>query len=266
MDKRLIRFLLKRPATWLACSQAVLAKGLKKNTVVIRRQGLKILTGTGNGQGLFCALAGTEYEDEMAWFLDQMNPGDTFVDVGANIGLYALHASRRVGPSGKIHAFEPTEETFGILTENIRLNRFSNILPVRTALSDRTGTLYLVSDNRPASNSTSSEASPSANTVAIEAITLDQYGESHPHLKVDFIKVDIEGGEAAFFKGGEKTILRDKPLILFESMHTGPLFPERKLLYDLGYELYTLEGSALKIAGLDTTTTANLIARHPQNQ
>src|SRR5262249_50498938 len=73
-----------------------------------------------------------------------LRSGDVFVDVGANIGLFTLIAADRVGPTGKVIAFEPTSTTFDRLLRNVRLNRFSNVQCVKSALSDRSGELDLV--------------------------------------------------------------------------------------------------------------------------
>src|SRR6266496_451229 len=73
-----------------------------------------------------------------------LRPGDVFVDVGANIGLFTLIAASRVGPTGKVIAFEPTSETYERLVGNVRLNRLRNVDCVRSALSDHSGELDLV--------------------------------------------------------------------------------------------------------------------------
>ncbi len=260
MDKRLLHYLLKRPSTWFACAQVAIARARNRHTVTVWRQGLRVHTGTGNGEGLFCALAGTEYEAEMEWFLDRMKPGQTFVDVGANIGIYSLHASKRLGCNGAVHAFEPTMETFSILEGNIARNRLTNIRANRLALAEKSGTLVLVAEGRPASNSTSADVDQSPDAVRIEATTLDEYTGSNPGMKVDLIKVDIEGGERAFFEGARKTFLSDKPLILFESEHTGPDFPERAVLRDIGYKLHLLENGELVEVPHGSQVRSNLIA------
>ena len=260
MDKRLIYFLLRRPASWLACTQVVWAVLCKKSKATVWRQGLRIETRIGNGEGLFCAVSGTEYEAEMNWFLDQMKPGRTFIDVGANIGIYSLHASRRLCLTGKVHAFEPTPETFGILTRNVQLNRLTNVECHEIALADRSGMLYLVAGDRPASNSTAEASTESEGGVAIPAVTLDEFCTSNSVANVDFIKVDIEGGELAFFKGGRETLLKHKPTILFESMHTGPAYPEREFLRQLGYKLYFLNKDLLEEVAPATDRGDNVIA------
>ncbi len=72
--------------------------------------------------------------------LDQLlSPGDVFVDVGANIGLYALKAARLVGPDGRVIAMEPGQVAAGQLEANLALNDFSCVEVVRKAASDVDG-------------------------------------------------------------------------------------------------------------------------------
>jgi hypothetical protein len=63
-------------------------------------------------------------------------PGMTGFDVGANVGLYTLLASKRVGPCGQVHAFEPADHVAAKLLSSVRLNRFNNAIVNRTAASD----------------------------------------------------------------------------------------------------------------------------------
>jgi len=232
----------------------------KRRQVTVARQGLRIQTRIGDGEGLFCAVAGTAYESEMDWFLNQMSAGQIFIDVGANIGIYSLHASRRLNTSGKVYAFEPTPATFEALTRNVQLNRITNVECHKMALAERSGMLSLVVGNRPASNSTSKVTGSSESGITIPATTLDEFCETHSVAEVDFIKVDIEGGEFAFFKGGMRTLHKHKSTILFESMHSGPSYPERDLLRELGYKLYFLKNNSLKELSADSTFGANIIA------
>src|SRR5215510_12901685 len=74
---------------------------------------------------------------ERAFLNHCLRPGDVFVDVGANIGLFTLIAASRVGPAGRVVAFEPTGVTYTRLIYNARLNGFSKASCVNAALSDR---------------------------------------------------------------------------------------------------------------------------------
>ena len=70
-----------------------------------------------------------------------MRPGDVFVDVGANIGLYTLIAAHIVGASGRVYAFEPGSETYRRLLSNVQLNQMTNVSCHELALSDSTARL-----------------------------------------------------------------------------------------------------------------------------
>src|SRR6185312_15602233 len=56
-----------------------------------------------------------------------LQPGDTFIDIGANIGYFSLMAAKLVGPAGQVYAIEPWPPTLKILRHNIQLNGFRNI-------------------------------------------------------------------------------------------------------------------------------------------
>src|SRR5207237_675228 len=65
--------------------------------------------------------------------------GDVVVDAGANIGCFTLKAARKIGSKGKVLAFEPMMENFSMLTENVRLNGFTNVFPEECALGESDG-------------------------------------------------------------------------------------------------------------------------------
>lgn len=260
MDRKLISFLAKKPAAWASCIKVAGAMLMKRSEVIVNREGIRLTVRIGNGQGLFCALAGTEYEAEMRWFLAKMKEGDLFVDVGANVGVYTLHASRRVGAKGKVFAFEPTPETHQILVENTRLNNCSNVICEKIALGERNGTFRLVAGDRPASNSIIEATDAFDGRDHVIGMTLDSYCARHQIGKINFIKVDIEGGEAAFFKGASNTLRKDRPVVVFESLHTGPLYPEREILIHNGYKLYILNRGTMEEALLKTSSSGNVLA------
>jgi FkbM family methyltransferase len=188
-----------------------------------------------------------------------MKEGDLFVDVGANIGVYALHAARRVGEKGKVFAFEPTPETFSDLQQNVQSNRCLNVTCEKIALADQIGEARLVECGRAASNRITLLSTTDKSTK-ISIGTLDDYCQTNRIQKIDFIKVDIEGGEADFFSGGIKTLKKDKPIILFESAHSGPAYLERKILRGLGYSLNILNRQVLEVAGNDVSPSGNIVA------
>src|SRR3989338_8733486 len=81
-----------------------------------------------------------EYEAaSMAYCKSVLKPGMTFVDVGANIGLFSLMAARQVGPTGKVYAFEPGADNCTLLRKNIEQNGYRNVTIVEKAVSEKPG-------------------------------------------------------------------------------------------------------------------------------
>lgn len=79
-----------------------------------------------------------------------LQPGDTFLDVGANIGYFTVIAAQRVGVAGKVYAFEPEPRNYALLRQNIALNNFENrveVAQLALAASAGTGQLHLHPDN-----------------------------------------------------------------------------------------------------------------------
>lgn len=68
-----------------------------------------------------------------------LEPGDRFVDVGANIGMITLQAARLVGPSGRVESFEPNPNCFATLERHLAINGIENVVAHRVGLSDTSG-------------------------------------------------------------------------------------------------------------------------------
>ncbi len=85
------------------------------------------------------------HEPEIFRFLDKyLRKGMTFVDVGANIGSYALFAAKRVAPIGKVYAFECLHETFKRMLHNIEINEYANIIAENIAIGDMNSEVQIV--------------------------------------------------------------------------------------------------------------------------
>jgi FkbM family methyltransferase len=150
-----------------------------------------------------------------------LTPGDFFVDVGANIGLFSLIAAQLVGPSGRVFAFEPTRQIYDRLTNNVRLNHFQHISCLRLALSDRVGhqSLFVSEDGFDAWNSFARPvAGQSFGHERVECETLDHFVVEHDLLgRITMMKLDVEGWETRVLAGAKQTLSRkDAPLLLVE--------------------------------------------------
>ncbi len=134
-------------------------------------------------------------------------PGAVVVDAGANIGIYSRFFSRCVGPTGIVHAFEPSQENFRRLHSATR--KLQNVHVSRAAVGERSGTsqLYL-SENLNVDHRTYQPEGGSRDTVPVDVIALDDYFRSAN--RVDLIKLDVQGYELHALRGADR-VLQDNP-------------------------------------------------------
>ncbi len=181
-----------------------------------------------------------DYDPKITWLLRQvLRPGDEMLDLGANLGVYALQAARMVGPTGTVHAVEPQPELCALLRASAARNGFGQLHVHEVALSDRTGTTALFTHPNSAKASLHEPEVPlgrtQVRTVQAEEFLRREVGP------VRALKIDVEGHEATVL-GAATHWLADvqPPVVLFESHTTGGPFLERptvRLLRDAGYVL-----------------------------
>jgi FkbM family methyltransferase len=141
--------------------------------------------------------------------LELVPAGGICLDVGANNGAFALNFARKVGPQGRVHAFEPDEQVFSRLVANCHLNGFENVLKCHQfAVSNLTGRLSFFRSDRDHSGWGSLEqfTDIAVQTQAVDAITLDDFLANENIHNVDFLKVDVEAHEPEFLAGAKKSL------------------------------------------------------------
>ena len=179
----------------------------------------------------------------------------TVVDVGANQGLYTLLFSQRVGPSGRVLAFEPDHMLYGALQENTTDNKAHNVQTFNCALGSETGAMTLhrsllnSGDNRLAQ---ASSGTGLRETVQIRVETLDGMLAGQ---RIDLVKMDVQGWEMEVLRGMEQ--LLDDPrnedlTIYFEYWPRGlteagsnPM-ELLSFLREKGFRLFQTRGAALE--------------------
>ncbi len=192
------------------------------------------------------------YEDVELNLINQLlNEGDTFIDIGANIGLYSLVAARKIGEKGKVIAFEPFPLNNTRLCKNVALNNLKNISIESKAVSDQNGSLLIQSNEKDGNQGMASAFLDNySSQFEVPKIALDEYVEANNISQIDLIKIDIEGGEYLALKG-MKTILSElKPTLLIEidpSILAKTPYSERdilQLLTDFNYKQYFITDSS----------------------
>jgi FkbM family methyltransferase len=202
--------------------------------------------------GAYIANAKTYEPHVTETLLPLLRPGIVFLDIGANVGYYALLAASRIGSAGKVLAFEPNPDNCEMLTCSIRENGFRNIALCPYAVADKEQELRIYPDK---TNSTSlvvgdqyraADSSPPAHIT--KAVALDNFLKSCE--RIDIVKIDIDGGEPLALRGMQKLIQNHRPILFVEFCPelirtVSQVSPESFLdqLSEFGYDLCVLGSS-----------------------
>ena len=184
--------------------------------------GTRVEVTLGNDNSLCLFVAGSFEPNEFA-FLDRVvRPGMTFVDIGANEGLFTLFAARRVGRHGRVVAVEPSSRERRSLAANIARNRLGNVSVVPHALADRAGSarLQIAAKLHGGHNTLGAFSYADVGAVAVEDVpveTLDALADRLALGRVDVIKIDVEGAEVKVLSGGRKLLAAHRPILLIEA-------------------------------------------------
>lgn len=159
------------------------------------------------------------YEPHVSRVVSELlSEGDTFVDVGANIGYFAMLAASIVGPTGRVIAFEPNPANCDLVRRSAEANAFAGRIELHpAAVAERRMQLHLVTpgiDSNGRLATSAEEAVVETDLPSIEAVTLD---ETLADLeRIDVIKLDVEGAEARAWQGMQAIIARYRPVLVFE--------------------------------------------------
>lgn len=145
-----------------------------------------------------------------------IKPGDTIIDVGANIGVLTLYFRQLIGDKGKLYSFEPDPLSFSILEKNIVQNSLKNVTIENKAVSNKNGSVgFEVSENNTAGRIKENDG----NMLNVDCVTLDSYF-SEKITKVDFVKIDTEGFDWTVLKGMKNMINSNPEIKLMVEFHS----------------------------------------------
>ncbi|MBR0650844.1 FkbM family methyltransferase [Roseomonas terrae] len=183
------------------------------------RDGLKLwLDLADHGVSLGC-LRGAWEPAETDFILTVLEPGDGFIDVGANIGWFSILAAQAVGPQGRVHAFEPRADLSRRLRQSVADNGFDERCRIEAiALGAEEGAIELAwaPDERNPGHSFLVPGAMPEGAVSLGRVPvrpLDALGIEGP---VRLIKIDVEGAEPLVLRGAQALIARDRPVLLVE--------------------------------------------------
>jgi FkbM family methyltransferase len=202
---------------------------------------------------------------------EHLRPGDTFVDVGANVGYLSVVAASLVGSSGHVHAFEPNDRLGALLRDSARANGLGHLHVNETGLWSSSGSLVLRVEPSSAHSYLRVDAADARPTdLRVPVTTLDDYLDLHRRPPVRLVKIDVEGAELHVLRGALRCLERDHPLLVLEVLDWGlARFGDDAegvfaFLQNLGYGARDLDGAPVSdareaLARLETTWIKNLV-------
>ena len=187
------------------------------------------------------------YETELVSLLKKtLKPGMTFLDLGANIGYFSVIAAALVKDGGQVHAFEPMPENRTRLLINLAPFHWAMAQPY--AVGNVTGEVPIhYNEKEPGWASIYDqrrlENLPCTSTASV--VRLDDWMRSYSLNRVDFIKLDIEGGELNALLGAQRMLGHFHPTIVAETRSGWNYDEIRQLLKATGYECRPFQGDSI---------------------
>ena len=197
--------------------------------------------------------------------------GDTFIDIGANHGSFAIVASKLVGKNGRVIAVEPQPRLANIVEKSLSINALGDFKVYPVALGNIEGDVeFLIPQGTSGSAGLFAEhsATDRFNAIKVPIKRFDDLVEWQKFKGKTLIKLDIEGSESAFLLGASKMISALKPTLIIE-IHPGTLKAAKttgedlkRLLVDLGYDKFAEIDNpkvTFSLEGLNTQVQRNVV-------
>lgn len=147
---------------------------------------------------------------------ENVGPDSVAYDLGANYGMHTLLLARLTAGSGHVYAFEPSPIISRELVRNVTLNGFTGVTVLQAAVSSTTSSREFVQGSHCATGRLAEEGDRSAETLTVDAVSLDDFafrlGNRAPH----FIKIDVEGAEGEVLSGAMRVLRETRPVMLVE--------------------------------------------------
>lgn len=192
---------------------SLMAKGQRPRKITLRN-GIAIETSPNNTP---LAIATEIFIDNVytQWGLS-IEPSDVVVDIGANIGTFALYAARKT--KNAIYAFEPFTENFEFLEKNLHANNFRNVTLEQIAVSNKNGMekLYLSGISGGHLLFDHNNKGQLYDYVHVPTKMLEKLMEKHSIKKIDFLKIDCEGSEGQILQSTSRKCLEKTRKIAME--------------------------------------------------
>lgn len=169
------------------------------------------------------------------WIIDkELSSGNSVLDLGANIGYYAIMEAKKIGKKGKVYAIEPDPRNFKFLKKNISLNSLENLFEVQQgAISNKTEKAeFILSSKTNLSSLKLNKNNKNYNSIMVQTHDLGEYLKNK--RRIDLIRMDIEGHEIEVFES----------LINFSYKYKYHL--PKKIIFEAHFPIYTSKKECVK--------------------
>jgi FkbM family methyltransferase len=131
-----------------------------------------------------------------------LRPGDTFIDIGANIGYFTLLAWKLIGPTGRVISIEASAPTFQLLLGNIERNGAQHVVrAIHAAVTDREGIVKLYTPEKSNIGMASLVRSMGQGYEEVRSAPLRALLTKHEIESARLVKIDVEGAESLVLQG-----------------------------------------------------------------
>jgi len=179
----------------------------------------------------------------------RINTNDVIIDIGAHIGLFTLYASQYC-KNGTIFCFEPVDENYDILVDNITQNNLKNVKPFKSAVSKSESTITIYRNKDEAGHSMFSFTS---HALKVDSISLKKIIDENSINQCNLIKIDCEGAEYEIIESLPLEYLKKISKLIIE-YHFADSKP--KLVNDLKTKLMT---ASFKISTVSHSSDMGLL-------
>jgi len=167
------------------------------------RNGARVWVNPSDFAGLYVYYTGG-IDRKLLWLLKRiLRTGDTFLDIGANIGIASIYASDIVGPAGSVHAFEPQADLAQKIIASAELNGYENLHAHPAGLSSKDETVIMTMPAGDRTSASISRACPSGESVTVELLSAANFLPTLNLSQIRLVKIDVEGHEFTVLSSAE---------------------------------------------------------------
>ena len=188
--------------------------------------------------------------DSSDYLLDYLENSEIILDIGANIGQTSFNVigtQQKKGLNPVVYAFEPYPRTFKKLETNKALNTAISVKTYNLGLGREKGMLHMT-QHSPLNSGGFRMTNESDNSISVPVVSLDEFVTENQLIRIDFIKIDVEGFEVQVLEGAWETLKTFRPILVFEysleniSAQKGNIENVLQQLSAMDYDIKTKEG------------------------